>query len=337
MTTGTLDTPAPPVPRPQAGGRLHGLLWLVWRQNRVAAWAGLAVVVLGCGWLLAEHLVISDGVSAAHRAGCGEPLEWRNAGCGRRWNDLYQDVQRCTQFVLPAFALLPLLAGLFLGAPLLAQEYEHGTLPLVWTQSVPRGRWLAFRLGGAGLIVLLVSGILTAVGGRFWWTAVYRNSFSYDSPFAAPIYQVIGPVAVTTALFALALGTAAGMLLRRTLPAMAVTGGVVVAVELALYALRPHLYPMVHATQVGPSGAFLFTEPRGAWLVSNGTVLPDGSRVPLNQCGDDLACQTSRTFYGDYHPVSHFLPIQFIESGILLLGTAALVAFAFHRLRRAAV
>ncbi|MCZ4124389.1 ABC transporter permease subunit [Streptomyces sp. H39-S7] len=336
MTTDTLDAAAPVTRRPRAGGRLHGLLWLVWRQNRVAVWLGLAVVVLGTGWLLTEHLAIADGMDTARRAGCGKPTEWRNPGCNELWNDVYLRAQRFPSIVQPALALLPLLIGLFLGAPLLAQEYEHGTLRLLWTQSVSRSRWLAFRLGGAGLIVLLVSGSLAGAAGWFWLTDVHRGFFTYALPFAAVTYPVIGPVAVATALFALALGAVAGMLLRRTLPAMAATGGALAAVELGLYALRPHLYPLVHTTQVGRSGRDFFHVPEGAWMVSNGTVLPDGSKVPF-PCGSDLVCQASRTFYGDYHPVSHLLPIQLIESGILLLGTAALVAFAFHRLRRAAV
>lgn len=338
MTTDTLGGSVTAARQPQATGRLHGLSWLVWRQNRMAVWLGLAVVVLGAGWLLAEHFAVSDTMDQVRHAGCADPALWGSRpGCADLSNGLYAHTERFRTIVQPALAVLPLLIGLFLGAPLLAQEYEHGTLRLIWTQSVSRGRWLAVRLGGIGLIVLLVSGSLAGPAGWFWLTDVYRTPFSDASPFEAVTYPVIGPVPVATALFALALGTVAGMLLRRTLPAMAVTGAALAAVEFALHALRPHLYPIVHATQLGRSATGFFQQPMGAWLVSSGTVLPDGSKVPFGQCGSDRVCHASSTFYGDYHPVSHFLPIQLIESGLLLLLTAALVVFTFRRLGRAAV
>jgi len=31
---------------------------------------------------------------------------------------------------------------LFIGAPLLAREFEHGTFRLAWTQGISRRRWL---------------------------------------------------------------------------------------------------------------------------------------------------------------------------------------------------
>jgi hypothetical protein len=39
-------------------------------------------------------------------------------------------------------AVLPALAGLFVGAPLLARELEQGTHRFAWTQGVTRRRWL---------------------------------------------------------------------------------------------------------------------------------------------------------------------------------------------------
>jgi hypothetical protein len=46
---------------------------------------------------------------------------------------------------------VPGLIGMFWGAPLAARELETGTFRLAWTQSVTRARWLAAKLGVAGL------------------------------------------------------------------------------------------------------------------------------------------------------------------------------------------
>jgi hypothetical protein len=59
--------------------------------------------------------------------------------------------------------LLPMRAGMLIGAPLLAREYEHGTWQLVWTQGATRAWWLAAKLAlvlGTVLAVSLAFGIL---------------------------------------------------------------------------------------------------------------------------------------------------------------------------------
>src|SRR4029453_1954649 len=76
---------------------------------------------------------------------------------------------------------LPLLAGLFWGAPLVAREIEHGTHRLVWTQGVSRLRWAATKIG---LVAVGVLGITAIYAGMLtWWiTPVMRTSgqqFSY--------------------------------------------------------------------------------------------------------------------------------------------------------------
>ena len=63
--------------------------------------------------------------------------------------------------------VIPLLFGVFIGAPLVAREVERGTHMLAWTQSVTRSGWIAVKLAG-------VVGLAAAVGGVFgllmtWW------------------------------------------------------------------------------------------------------------------------------------------------------------------------
>ncbi len=126
---------------------------------------------------------------------------------------------------------------MFVGAPLLAREFEHGTHRLVWTQGITRLRWLstkiALLLGG----VLLGGGILAVLGARYWTTV---NTDTH--PFLA--FDAQGPALVAYAVFALALATAAGALLRRTLPAMLVTlvGFAAVRMSIARW-LRPRFLP----------------------------------------------------------------------------------------------
>src|ERR1700734_2976292 len=56
--------------------------------------------------------------------------------------------------------IAPAVIGMFWGAPLVASELEDGTFRLAWTQSVTRTRWLAVRLGVAGLASMAAAGPL---------------------------------------------------------------------------------------------------------------------------------------------------------------------------------
>jgi hypothetical protein len=111
----------------------------------------------------------------------------------------------------------PGVLGLFWGAPLVAGELEAGTFRLTWTQSVTRTRWLAARAGLAVLGGAAAAGILSLVAT--WWAGpadrAGRDLFgTFDQRDLVPVGY---------AAFAVALGITAGLLIRRTVPAMAVT------------------------------------------------------------------------------------------------------------------
>src|ERR1700733_3454397 len=64
--------------------------------------------------------------------------------------------------------VVPLLIGLFWGAPLLAKEFEDGTNGLAWTQGVTRRRWLRSNLMWAILAATVWGAAVTAV--VTWWS-----------------------------------------------------------------------------------------------------------------------------------------------------------------------
>jgi hypothetical protein len=70
------------------------------------------------------------------------------------------------------------------------------------------------------------------------------------------VFDVQGIVPIGYTLFAFALGTAAGALIRRTLPAMAVTVGAFLVARLGIQALRGHLLTPLRSVQplVGSTG-----------------------------------------------------------------------------------
>jgi hypothetical protein len=65
----------------------------------------------------------------------------------------------------------PALIGMFWGAPLVARELENNTFRLVWTQSVSRTRWLAYKLGLIGAASVAAAGLLSLM--VTWWSSPF--------------------------------------------------------------------------------------------------------------------------------------------------------------------
>jgi hypothetical protein len=205
-------------------------------------------------------------------------------------------VDKALQAALQAVVvILPALAGLFLGAPLIARELETGTFRLAWTQSVTRRRWLAVKLGLIGLTCMALGGLATLMVS--WWAspmnAVYANRFGILN------FGFYGVAPVGYAAFAFALGVTAGVLLRRTIPAMAVTLAGFAAARLAVtFWVRPYLAPPAHESLSlsagqgagivvhSPGDAILITPPQvsmpDAWVYSVRVVDRSGD-VPTSQ------------------------------------------------------
>jgi hypothetical protein len=142
----------------------------------------------------------------------------------------------------------PGLLGAFLGAPLVAAELETGSFRLAWTQDVSRVRWLALRLAVAGLASMAAAGLLSWL--VTWWAgpldrAALDQFGSFDARDIAPLGY---------AAFAFALGVLYGLLLRRTVPAMALTLAVFTAVRVAFRLLaRPVLLtPVTRVLALNP-------------------------------------------------------------------------------------
>ncbi|HWS45437.1 MAG TPA: ABC transporter permease subunit [Acidimicrobiia bacterium] len=138
---------------------------------------------------------------------------------------------------------VPVLLGIFWGAPLLAREFESGTYRLAWTQGVTRPRWLLTKLAVGGLATLTVAGVLTLT--ITWWYRAHDKLGT--TAYAVFDRRDIAPVAY--ALFAFASGALIGAIARRTVPAMAATLGVFVFARVAMSAwIRPHLLTPIHET-----------------------------------------------------------------------------------------
>ncbi|MFJ7908920.1 hypothetical protein [Kitasatospora sp. NPDC096204] len=329
MSTTVLPDRATARPAPTTPG-LRGLLWLVFRQNRLVLWVLGAILVVAVVDLLWIHIACSRIVDTLRRTDCYYPESWDSAQCWKLVLPLDRPNFWYLQVLQPAVTALPLLLGMFIGAPLLAQEYERGTIRLIRAQSVGPIRWLAVRLAVPGFAVLAVSGVVAVLMTWVWWTDIVHGPASFDPPFQALTYPTLGLAPVVWSLFALALGVLVGQLVRRTVPAMLLTGALVaIAHGLVLWA-RPFLYPAVDRV-----AALRTTQPTNSWLLDRGVVLPDGTRVSTSACGFGFStdCDGASASWLRYHPADHLVPVQLVEAGILLTLTALLLLTVFRRIR----
>lgn len=187
---------------------------------------------------------------------------------------------RPLQIALPLLAMVaPALMGMFLGAPLLARELDTGTFRLAWTQSVTQRRWLATKLGLVGLAAMIAGGLLTWM--TTWW-ARPLDAISQDR-FDPMNFGYHGIVPIGYAALAFALGAATGALLRRPVPAMAVTlVGFVAARLAATYWIRPNLATPVQASvslsQAAPR--FMLSPIRAGATGGTVSVVPGDAHIP---------------------------------------------------------
>ena len=254
--------------------------------------------------------------------------------------------------------LAPAITGVFWGAPLIARELETGTDRLTWNQSVTRTRWLAVKLALVGAAAMAVTEGFSLL--QAWWAAPIIRATDLGGSVSvfsgsrfSPLNFATGGVApLGYAAFGFALGVTAGLLIRRAVPAMALTLVIFAAVQVVMPLwVRPHLVPpdqtvaaveSTHATFSSLSGAPTLSAnvvhrpaAPGAWILSSDPVNAAGQPIATlpASCSPALACHGIREAVS-YQPVSHYWPLQLVETGIFMVLAVALGWFCFWRLGR---
>ena len=320
------------------------MTWVIWRQYRATAAIASAVLAAFAVLLLITGLQDAARWHAA-LANCA-----KDGTCGNLSHTLSLGTGPLNTLTVLTLAV-PLLFGMFWGGPAVARERETGTVQFAWTQSVTRRRWLSAKTGWLLLVAAVFGG---AVAGIVTWWYAPVNAMK-QGQFLPGYFDIQGLVPIGYAVFAVALGIAAGTLIGRSLPALAVTGGVFLAIRLAVtYWVRVHYVPAVttvySVTRSLPS--------TGAnWKLAQGVVLPSGQfSTSLNvgpgyiigggvpapcqsdtgQISSALACMARLGYrsYATYQPGYRFWPFQFIETGIFVALAAALIAVTFFVVRR---
>ncbi len=302
------------------------MAWVTWRQHRaqLVATAGLlfALAVAAFG----TRLPIQDAFHRESLAACLPPAA--RSGCDIIVPHFEAEFGGLVT-ALRTLAVLPVLAGLFVGAPLLARELEVGTYRFAWTQGITRRRWLLSKTSLLAIGIVLAGAAASAI--VMWWRAPYDTLEGRIGPSS---FDIEGLVVPAYALFALALGVLAGLVFRRTVAAMSATLIAFGAARfLVIEFVRPHFLAPLHRAVVGTdSGLGL-----GDWVLSN--TLVDGGGRQITAAREELAVMHAQLAGIDphtyivtlgwkrlitYQPEGRFWTFQLLEAG-LFVGLAALV------------
>jgi ABC-type transport system involved in multi-copper enzyme maturation permease subunit len=334
--TATTTRPAADATRSARPG-LSKLAWVTWRQHRTALLGMLAVTAVGALVLLGYGLSMHSAFKSSGMADCLPGHQTSN--CNAAQETFHNTQNRVTQLIA-LFLPLPVLYGLFIGAPLLAREYESGTYRFAFTQGAGRTRWLVMKIALLSAFTIVTASALTFV--VMWWYGplVPLNGRLGNSA----VYESYGAVFVARSLFALAVGIAAGAVLRRIVPAIGATLGVwLVVVIPSIVALRQHF--------MSPLKALNEVVPPNAWTISSQWAAPDGHKLSGNELADlqyktasaghKLNLDQYLTSQGykhlvNYQPASRFWSFQAIEAGGLTVLSIILLAVAVQLVRRRA-
>lgn len=258
--------------------------------------------------------------------------------------------------IVIALHVLPVLVGVFLGAPLIAREVEGGTFRFTWTQGIGRTRFTGTTIA---LLAAVVTATTCALGALLAWYAHPFEAAGLTSQFQSGFFDTTALTLPAWTLFALSLGTFLGALIGRVVTAMAATaaaaGGLIVG---TFWELDHHLLSLgALATPVRPTGGLFLGllnmpaepgfGPSGSWLVSGWITGPGGHQLSTTAAGNlqnrlnavtikDPAAWMSLhhyTYWLSYQPADRFWYFQ-ATTGAALAALATAFALMTIRLIR---
>jgi hypothetical protein len=299
------------------------MAWVTWRQHRLQLAAGAGILMAVALLVLVTGPGIRDAYDQQGLGACLLPAT--RSGC---------------DIVARYLVFLPALIAVFVGAPLLARELEHGTYQLAWTQGVTRRRWLLSQTLLLALATVLAALALSAL--VMWWRLPFDRLEGRMSPSR---FEVEGIVVPAYAVFALALGVFSGALLRRTVPAMTAALAAFVAARLAVANfLRPRYIEPEHATTTGLTPNTHAHD----WVLSNSLVDAVGRQISAAR--ENLAIVHAKNAGIDaqdyllslgwrravtFQPADRFWTFQVIEAAIFVGLAAAIVIVTLRLVERA--
>jgi hypothetical protein len=287
------------------------MLWVTWRQHRAMLIGLTSVLAAAAVFLLIAGLKVrQDYAGLAH---CDFATVTYPSACATKISHFNNNDWTLGNTCLIFMNLAPALIGAFTGPAVFARELENGTFRYAWTQGIGRVRWAIAKLVLLGTVLAVLAWAFSQLYSWFFNPFLTTEDMNV---LAASVFDTRGIDFAAWVLVAFMIGAFLGMLIRKIIPAMAATLGGYLGVMLLAWLVLREDYPVAIDTtngklvNGGPAG------PGSPWILKSWTV--------------------GRTQWWRYIPVSRFWPMQFIESGWLLVLAIALGAATLWLVRRRA-
>ena len=320
------------------------LAWVAWRQYRAALYGAVALLGALAVYLLIMGLKIRSayaGVAACHPAS--------SVACQDLSSNFNNTYWATAEVVAGVLLVIPVLIGVFAGAPILARELDSGTFRFAWTQGAGRIRWTVARLALPAVAVTAATAALSLLFGWYYWPFFAEGQ---DSRLDPHIFNLTGLAFAAWTLAAFAIGALAGVLIRRVVPAIAAAMAAWAGLLLAtvLFLRQHYMTPLTTSNpNIGPPAWAL----RSWWTGPNGKPASQAAidqllqRAPVGppkKIGPNsfsikidpyqVLTQHGYTQWTSYQPGNRFWPFQLIEGGWLLALSLLLLAATVWLVRR---
>jgi hypothetical protein len=295
---------------------------LTLRLHRFEVYAFAALVALGFGlaFLVAARLdALHFDPRCYDPTGTVEP----STACQLAMDRFSQMVNNEAGKVTVIVGIVPFLAALLLGTPIVGREIERGTTRLAWALAPSRQRWFRHRLLPVLAVVAVGSLLLGIAADRL--LAASTPGLDISNAFAN--FGFRGAVLAARAVFVFGLALFVGAVMGRALPALIVAGilafvGITGGSQVHDRILRGEAVPVDNP---GP----------GDLQMDQRFQLPDGTLIGWEQIEQYDPMPTDPNFAGQWPtlpmvtfgvPGTRYGEVQVREVGVLLGGALVLLA-----------
>jgi ABC-type transport system involved in multi-copper enzyme maturation permease subunit len=340
--------------------RDHPIPWkamvrVTWRQHRNSL-IGLLVLAIGCAIAMFLSQSSTHAAYATYVAnGCVDnPV---HGSCGTIANTISNDTTSFSAIVI-ALHVLPVIIGMFIGAPLVAREIESGSYRFTWTQEVGRTRAVLTTFALLAVVVTVVACLLGLLLG---WYGHPFEVVGVESEWQSGLFDTTVVMLGAWTLFAFSVGTFLGALAGRIVAAMAATTVFVGGLLSVSFTYLVHLllsFGAIASSKITSNGLgigalndrdYVSGPPPGSWLVRGWMTGPNGHVLSQNTVWSTLSRAENATqknfsnnavpnwlslhhftYWVSYQPPSRFWIFQFVAV-VILVVLAAFFVFGTNR------
>jgi hypothetical protein len=350
----TISSTVPTRELPSRATRIRQLFRVTWLQHRgmFLGLAGLLIVIVVVAILIEMQSHAEYAQFVANHC----VANWRYTPCGTisDWFAVSTDGLSALEIAVSA---VPVIVGVFVGAPFLSREFETGTFRFTFTQRVGRNRFALITLA---IFAVIVAAVGVAAGLLLSWVVHPFEVVGLDNKWQSGFFNATALMLAGWSVFALALGAFLGAWLKRVVSSMAATailvGGLIVASFLyvlnwvfsigtsTISGLSPFGVPL---GKLGIPASRIPGAPKGGWLIrgwyesSSGRILSSSAaqRIRDKVYGASLKPSDAThwlslhhlVYVVSYQPANRFWTFQVITAAILI-GLAGV--FAYLTVRR---